>query len=89
VNQEQVVVAGAGAAGLAVAAMLKRRGIDPLVLERTERVGSSWCSRYDSLRLNTPRITSTLSGYRMPRRYGRWPARDDVVEYLEGYARRY
>ena len=86
---EQVVVVGAGAAGLGVAAMLKRRGVDPLVLERSDRVGSSWRSRYDSLRLNTPRITSTLAGYRMPRRYGRWPVRDDVVEYLEEYARRH
>jgi putative flavoprotein involved in K+ transport len=89
VAQEQVVVVGAGAAGLAVAAMLERRGVDPLVLERTDRVASSWRSRYDSLRLNTPRITSTLPGYRMPRRYGRWPARDDVVEYLEEYAHRH
>jgi len=69
--------------------MLKRRGIEPLVLERTDRVGSSWRSRYDSLRLNTPRLTSTLPGYRMPRRYGRWPTRDDMVEYLEEYARRH
>ena len=69
--------------------MLKRRGFDPLVLERSGRVASSWRSRYDSLRLNTPRITSTLAGYRMPRRYGRWPVRDDVVEYLEEYARRH
>jgi len=83
------VVAGAGAAGLAVAAMLKRRGIDPLVLEQTDQIASSWRSRYDSLRLNTPRITSTLSGYRMPRRCGRWPVRDDVVAYLEDYARRH
>lgn len=82
------MVVGAGAAGLAVAAMLKQRGLDPLVLERTDRVASSWRSRYDSLRLNTPRFTSTLPGYRMPRRYGRWPSRDAVVEYLDEYARR-
>jgi putative flavoprotein involved in K+ transport len=88
VAQEQVVVVGAGAAGLAVAAMLRRGGVEPLMLERTDRVGSSWRSRYDSLRLNTPRFTSTLPGYRMPRRYGRWPGRDDVVEYLDEYARR-
>src|SRR5205807_2045154 len=69
--------------------MLKRRGVDPLVLERTGQVASSWRGRYDSLRLNTPRFNSTLAGYRMPRRYGRWPVRDDVVEYLEEYARRH
>jgi putative flavoprotein involved in K+ transport len=89
VTQERVVVAGAGPAGLAVAAMLKQRGLDPLVLERADEVASSWRSRYDSLRLNTPRLTSTLPGYRMPRRYGRWPTRDEVVEYLDEYADRY
>jgi putative flavoprotein involved in K+ transport len=89
VSREKAVVVGAGAAGLAVAAMLERRGVKPLVLERADRVASSWRSRYDSLRLNTPRLTSTLSGYRMPRRYGRWPTRDDVIEYLEDYAHRH
>ena len=88
-EREKVVVAGAGAAGLSVAAMLKRRGIDPLVLERSGQIASSWRNRYDRLRLNTPRLNSTLAGYRMPRRYGRWPVRDDVVEYLEEYARRH
>jgi putative flavoprotein involved in K+ transport len=89
VEREEVIVVGAGAAGLSVAALLKRRGFDPLLLERSAQVAASWRSRYESLRLNTPRITSTLSGYRMPRRYGRWPTRDSVVEYLEEYARRH
>jgi putative flavoprotein involved in K+ transport len=89
VSEEQVVVVGAGAAGLAAAAMLMRRGVNPLVLEQADQVASSWRSRYDSLRLNTPRLTSTLAGYRMPRRYGRWPVREAVVEYLEEYARRH
>lgn len=88
-ERETVVVAGAGAAGLSVAAMLGRRGVDSVVLERTNHVGASWRSRYDSLRLNTPRLTATLAGYRMPRRYGRWPTRDQMVEYLEEYARRH
>jgi putative flavoprotein involved in K+ transport len=88
VSCEQVVVAGAGAGGLAVAAMLERHGIHPLVLEREPEVGSSWKRRYDSLRLNTPRRLSSLPGYRMPSRYGRWPRRDHMVEYLRDYARR-
>jgi putative flavoprotein involved in K+ transport len=87
-ERDEVIVAGGGAAGLASAGMLQRRGIPALVLERTDQVATSWRSRYDSLILNTPRLTSTLPGYRMPRRYGRWPSRDDVIEYLEEYARR-
>jgi cation diffusion facilitator CzcD-associated flavoprotein CzcO len=58
------------------------------VLERGDDVGSSWAGRYDSLRLNTPRLTSSLGRYRMPRRYGRWPTRDHMVEYLRDYVRK-
>jgi len=82
-----VVIGGGGAAGLVTAAELGRRGIGSVVLERGADVGTSWASRYDSLRLNTPRLTSTLPRYRMPRRYGRFPKRDDIVEYLRDYAR--
>jgi putative flavoprotein involved in K+ transport len=87
-EEKPVVIAGAGAAGLSVAAMLERRGIGSVVLEREDRVGVPWERRYESLRLNTPRITSTLARYRMPRRYGRWPTKHDMVEYLREYARR-
>lgn len=86
-REECVVVLGAGFAGLGTAAMLRRRGIDALVLERCDAVGASWRRRYRSLRLNTLRWMSSLKGYRMPRRYGRWPSRDQVIEYLEDYAR--
>ena len=82
------MIAGGGAAGLAAAAELDRRGIASVVLDRGDAVGSSWAGRYDSLRLNTPRLTSSLARYRMPRRYGRWPTRDDMVEYLNDYARK-
>jgi putative flavoprotein involved in K+ transport len=87
-RREKALVLGAGFAGLGTAAMLQRRGVPALVLERSDQVGASWRRRYRSLRLNTLRWMSTLKGYRMPRRYGRWPTCDQVVEYLEDYARR-
>ncbi|MQA72756.1 MAG: SidA/IucD/PvdA family monooxygenase [Solirubrobacterales bacterium] len=87
-RSEDVVIAGAGAAGLSVAAMLERRGIRPLMLEREAELARPWERRYESLRLNTPRPLSTMPGYRMPRRYGRWPTRGDMVEYLRDYPRR-
>ena len=80
---EQVVVVGAGPGGLAVAAALRARGHDPLVLDRAPHVGSSWRRHYDRLHLHTPRGWSHLPGLRIPRRYGRWVARDDVVRYLD------
>ena len=77
---------GAGAAGLAVAAQLKARGVDCVVLERGPGVGTSWRGRYDRLRLHTIRRLSGLPGLAIPREYGRWVRRDDLVRYLETYA---
>jgi putative flavoprotein involved in K+ transport len=81
-----VVVIGAGPAGLAAAAELNGRGLNVLVLERSDSVGASWRGHYDRLRLNTVRWLSHLPGHRIPRRYGPWVARDNVVKYLDEYA---
>lgn len=85
---EDVVVVGAGPAGLAVAACLHRRGIDAVVLDRGAAIGDSWRGRYDRLHLHTPRVQSALPGMRLPRAFGRWVAKDDVARYLREYARR-
>jgi putative flavoprotein involved in K+ transport len=86
VSSEGVVVIGAGPAGLAAAAELRRHGVRTLVLERSDAVGASWRGRYDSLRLHTPRELSGLPGLAIPREMTRWVARDDLVSYLEQYA---
>ncbi len=84
----QPLVVGAGAAGLAVAATLQRGGIPCTVVDRADVVGSAWAGRYDSLHLHTIRWLSGLPGAPIPREYGRWVARDDVVRYLHDYADR-
>ena len=84
-----VLVVGAGPAGLAVAACLRQRGVDTLVLDRGDAVGDSWRRRYDRLHLHTPRIQSALPGMRMPASLGQWVAKDDMAEYLRRYAQRY
>src|SRR3989440_12257577 len=83
----EAVVIGAGPAGLATAAMLRKRGVDALVLERDDAVGASWRKHYDRLHLHTVRWLSHLPGYRLSRRHGKWVSRDGVIGYLEGYAR--
>ncbi len=80
------VVIGAGPAGLAAAAELTRRGLEVLVLDKAERVGSSWSKHYDRLHLHTVRQLSGLPGMPIPRRYGPWVARDDLLDYLAAYA---
>lgn len=86
VTRVEAVVIGAGPGGLAVAAALKEHGTNPLVVDRADRVGSSWRGHYDRLHLHTPRRWSGLPGYPIPRSAGRWVSRDDVVRYLESYA---
>ncbi|WP_405979365.1 flavin-containing monooxygenase [Streptomyces sp. NBC_00158] len=81
-----VYVIGAGPGGLAVAAALRARGVRAVVVERTGAVGASWRGHYDRLRLHTTRRLSGLPGLAIPRRFGRWVARADVVRYLEKYA---
>ncbi|MFD9337768.1 flavin-containing monooxygenase [Streptomyces sp. NPDC060028] len=81
-----VYVIGAGPGGLAVAAALRARGVRAVVVEKAESVGASWRGHYDRLHLHTTRRLSALPGLAMPRRFGRWVSRDDVVRYLEKYA---
>jgi putative flavoprotein involved in K+ transport len=81
-----VYVIGGGPAGLSVAYALRARGVRSVVLEKSEQVGASWRRHYDRLHLHTTRRLSALPGLPMPRRFGRWVSRDDVVRYLEKYA---
>ncbi|MFD5149211.1 flavin-containing monooxygenase [Streptomyces sp. NPDC058401] len=81
-----VYVIGAGPGGLAVAAALRARGIRAVVVEKSESVGASWRRHYDRLHLHTTRRLSALPGLAIPRRFGRWVARENVVRYLEKYA---
>ncbi|MFI0512591.1 flavin-containing monooxygenase [Streptomyces sp. WSLK1-5] len=81
-----VYVIGGGPAGLSVAHALRARGVRAVVLEKSEQVGASWRRHYDRLHLHTTRRLSALPGLPMPRRFGRWVSRDDVVRYLEKYA---
>jgi putative flavoprotein involved in K+ transport len=85
VESYEIVVVGAGAAGLATAKLLHDGGLSPLVLEAGPEPGAAWHDRYDRLRLHTPRLLSGLPGLRIPRRYGRWVGRDDLIEYFRDY----
>lgn len=82
----QTLIVGAGAAGLAVAAQLKQRGIPFLLIEQSDKAGASWLGHYDRLHLHTSRGMSGLPDWPMPRDYPKYPSRDQVAAYLEAYA---
>jgi putative flavoprotein involved in K+ transport len=83
----RVIVVGAGPAGLAAAAEARRNGLGVEVLEAADAVGASWRGHYDRLHLHTTRGLSSLPGIPIPKRMGRWVARDDFVAYLEDCVR--
>ena len=80
------VIIGAGPAGLATAARLRQRGLPFRLIDAGDAVGASWRDRYDSLQLHTVRWLSALPGTPIPKAYGPWVRRDDLVRYLQDYA---
>jgi putative flavoprotein involved in K+ transport len=82
----EVVVVGAGQAGLALSYELTEAGIAHVVLER-RRVGQTWRGRWDSFCLVTPNWFLQLPGFPYE---GDDPdafmLRDQVAAYLERYA---
>jgi indole-3-pyruvate monooxygenase len=80
------LIIGAGPAGLASAVCLRQRGIDALVLEGAPALGQAWRNHYDRLRLHTVKKRSHLPGMPFAKELPRYPARADMVAYLEAYA---
>ena len=81
-----VAIVGAGPTGLAAAAVLRQRGVEALLLERSEAIGDSWRRRYEHLRLHTVRWLSGLPGLPIDRSAGKWVPKDAFADYLVRYA---
>jgi putative flavoprotein involved in K+ transport len=84
-----VIVIGAGQAGLSVGYYLAKKGLRFLVLDANERVGDAWRKRWDSLRLFTPARFNSLAGMPFPAQAYYFPTKDEMADYLEAYAERF
>ena len=81
-----VILIGAGQAGLALGHHLARRGAAFVLLDGAPEIGHSWRSRWDSLRLFSPAEYDGLPGMPFPAARGTHPGKDDVADYLRNYA---
>ena len=88
-GRHDVVVIGGGQAGLATGYHLAQRGISFVILEAHDRIGDSWRTRWDSLRLFTPARYDSLAGMPFPAADFAFPTKDEMADYLESYARKF
>jgi putative flavoprotein involved in K+ transport len=87
VERYETVIVGGGQAGLAVGYHLKKQGRSFAILDAGERIGDSWRKRWDSLRLYSPAFRDGLPGMPFPAARTTYPTKDEMGDYLEGYAR--
>jgi cation diffusion facilitator CzcD-associated flavoprotein CzcO len=89
VKQKTIVenlIIGAGPAGLAVAACLRKHAIPFEIIEQADRVGSTWHNHYDRLHLHTVKQWSNLPYLPFPTEYPLYVSRAQMAAYLEEYA---
>jgi putative flavoprotein involved in K+ transport len=86
VERFDVIVIGAGQSGLSVGHYLAGLGLRFVILEANPRVGDSWRTRWDSLRLFTPARFDGLDGLKFPAPPHYFPTKDEMADYLAGYA---
>jgi putative flavoprotein involved in K+ transport len=81
-----VVVIGAGQAGLAMGYFLSRQGRRFVIVDAADSIGAAWRERWESLTLFTPRRYNSLPRLPFPGDSDGYPNRDEVIAYLEQYA---
>jgi putative flavoprotein involved in K+ transport len=85
----ETLIVGGGQAGLSVGYHLKQEGRSFVILDANDRIGDSWRSRWDSLRLYSPAFRDGLPGMPFPAARTAYPTKDEMGDYLEAYATRF
>ena len=84
-----VIVIGAGQAGLALGWHLTQQQARYVIVDGAPALGHSWRSRWDSLRLFSPARYDSLPGMDFPASADTYPTKDQVADYLAEYAERF
>ncbi|AEF38618.1 flavin-containing monooxygenase [Hoyosella subflava] len=83
----EVLIVGAGQAGLMTAAYLRYFGVNALVIDKHDRVGDNWRKRYSSLFLHNTINMNHFPMLRFPEHYPQYLPKDVLGEWLETYSR--
>lgn len=83
-----VVVIGAGQAGLSAGFYLRHHGVDSVILDRGAAAGGAWAHRWPTLRMRDVHGLHPLPGSQLPDADPAAPARDVVPAYFARYEQR-
>ena len=86
--ETEILVVGAGPAGLASAKTLADAGHRVEIIDKAGQVGASWRSHYERLHLHTVKALSALPGLGFASHLPQYVPRQGVVDYLQDYADR-
>jgi putative flavoprotein involved in K+ transport len=86
-TQPHTLVIGGGQGGIALGARLRQLGVPTIVVERSERAGDAWRSRYKSLCLHDPVWYDHLPYLDFPKNWPVFAPKDKIGDWLEMYAR--
>ncbi|KAG5956812.1 hypothetical protein E4U57_002275 [Claviceps arundinis] len=84
-TEPQVLIVGAGQAGLTAAVRLKALGVNSLIIDRNERVGDNWRNRYHQLVLHDPVWYDHMPYLNFPPQWPVFTPKDKLADWFESY----
>jgi len=81
-----VLIIGGSHSGLSVGARFERKGISYLIVEKHQRPGDMWRSRYECLALHTHTRMNDLPYIPLPAHWGSFTPKDQWADWLDCYA---
>ncbi len=86
-EQPYTVIIGGGQGGIALGARLRQLGVPTIVLDKHDRPGDQWRSRYKSLCLHDPIWYDHLPYIKFPENWPVFTPKDKVGDWLEMYTK--
>ncbi|KAH8679058.1 hypothetical protein BGZ60DRAFT_370499 [Tricladium varicosporioides] len=86
-QEPTVLILGAGQAGLTVAARLKMLGVRSLIVDREERIGDNWRTRYHQLVLHDAVWFDHLPYLPFPESWPIFTPKDKLGDWFESYVK--
>ncbi|KAI0965758.1 hypothetical protein F4678DRAFT_476418 [Xylaria arbuscula] len=85
-SEPDVLIIGAGQAGMTVHARLKMLGVPALTIDRTDDIGDAWRNRYHQLVLHDPIWYDHMPYINFPEFWPIFTPKDKMADFLKSYA---